>query len=1006
MIDPLISRLSFLLSGLVRTHPENFIIPRAWQKYRATILACLVQKDFIRTAIFQQLDWRNERLLPYSARILPSLHRRLVQILDKTLLQPYPVGLVRQYWGSSENLELLCRTLLQWSTSSYRAGMTKVYVGARLLRAGSKLGLDLDEAILSLLGSDHAASAGCNYQALFQLVAELTRSRHFSIAKYLQWAIARGELDVEVNPGVISSCAARLLAELPTHNLSSRVDALRRTLLSRTGYDVERETIEAAEIMQSICLALPDIPLDAVSHQYRSPAMSMDLGRVSASSRTIKSNVGTWLRHGFRQCVDEQESLVQEEEMSSTKRKVNRGSFATLRSILEATSDFSILADIISMAIPIADPEVVAYIADTLNLHRLTFAAIGALYDLFDKLLGRLHILETDIENAAIIILPSLTALASKIPDGVATARHLAQRRAHISRKAVAAACSPVSDQTADLPQNSETVPTDKIERILAGGTIMDHPTLRRLFNTIISRLEASWLDMPNRLSECCTLLSKLRAFDEHYFHQLLVPWIATMLRMRRRPPANDIMGPLIAVQCLQLVDALSAYEHILCNVSTELDMPLFASELAVCALELLVDPCGMPDIMCRDDKYQLRLAQLNLQSEQPLVALTTIRRVIECSTSNTDMNIPSSAAALLGSQAVGDLLRVLVVSDIEAVCKALVLPLTQSSHSAVVALTRSMIDGLLLVTEQQESSNMGTVARITQAIRLANELTLPFCQLELRLVFATEPTHRLETSTYRLDSLCEAIDCAIKDHNTTWESVIKLLDVDIVRHIRQRADDDFLKLVPSIATPGAQISSEDVVVATGFLAVVQATSHSLLPTDALAIALRVVDKINDVMQLVLTTLAEDVLTIIKKWFPLLLDFVTIHSVSFESTKLGFEARGRLAVALASLFLELQHHDQSALVARIFDITLHLADDLSEESRIQCARLLRDKTNDPRIKYLFGWIDSPTDWLQLSQKGRLLQYSLKKWENLSEPTPNIGENDTSLSLTLFEARKV
>jgi mediator of RNA polymerase II transcription subunit 12 len=37
---------------------------------------------------------------------------------------------------------------------------------------------------------------------------------------------------------------------------------------------------------------------------------------------------------------------------------------------------------------------------------------------------------------------------------------------------------------------------------------------------------------------------------------------------------------------------------------------------------------------------------------------------------------------------------------------------------------------------------------------------------------------------------------------------------------------------------------------------------------------------------------------------------------------------------------------------------------------------------------------------------RLSPFHFRRWEILSEPTPIVGENDTALSLALFEARKV
>ena len=37
---------------------------------------------------------------------------------------------------------------------------------------------------------------------------------------------------------------------------------------------------------------------------------------------------------------------------------------------------------------------------------------------------------------------------------------------------------------------------------------------------------------------------------------------------------------------------------------------------------------------------------------------------------------------------------------------------------------------------------------------------------------------------------------------------------------------------------------------------------------------------------------------------------------------------------------------------------------------------------------------------------KLTPFVMRRWEMLSESTPIVGENDTSLSLTLFEAIKI
>lgn len=157
---------------------------------------------------------------------------------------------------------------------------------------------------------------------------------------------------------------------------------------------------------------------------------------------------------------------------------------------------------------------------------------------------------------------------------------------------------------------------------------------------------------------------------------------------------------------------------------------------------------------------------------------------------------------------------------------------------------------------------------------------------------------------------------------------------------------------------------------------------------------------------------------LVGKWLPLLLSFATIHQSSFEATKLGHESRARTLLALAAILLELGAlpSPPSSLIEQIFDLGLQLADGLPDDMRQQCIRGLRDTASNARISYMFSIAANPSEWLVVGTersasgpagevKDRPVPYPLRRWEMLGEPTPNIGENDTSLSLTLFGARR-
>jgi mediator of RNA polymerase II transcription subunit 12, fungi type len=81
---------------------------------------------------------------------------------------------------------------MQWASSVYREGSHRIYLATRLLRKWSLPGSDIDDAILDFLRT--MDTIGSEPRDAFRIVAELVRSRTFSVGKYLQWLIATGAL--------------------------------------------------------------------------------------------------------------------------------------------------------------------------------------------------------------------------------------------------------------------------------------------------------------------------------------------------------------------------------------------------------------------------------------------------------------------------------------------------------------------------------------------------------------------------------------------------------------------------------------------------------------------------------------------------------------------------------------------------------------------------------------------------------------------------------------------
>lgn len=128
-----------------------------------------------------------------------------------------------------------------------------------------------------------------------------------------------------------------------------------------------------------------------------------------------------------------------------------------------------------------------------------------------------------------------------------------------------------------------------------------------------------------------------------------------------------------------------------------------------------------------------------------------------------------------------------------------------------------------------------------------------------------------------------------------------------------------------------------------------------------------------------------------------------------------------------TLSLLLTHESLSSLQnlsEHVLDVLAILTDSLSDDIRSQCVRLLRDqyRTRDPRLLFLFGYSENVEgEWLQLMTSSLSASiakneglvgandstqpFPLRKWEMMQDTTPLVTENDTSLSLALFGARK-
>ena len=1018
------------------SNPESFISSKSWARHRGAITSSLAAEDTRFAAMLSSIDRRNGRFASSSAEKVQTPRTRLIQLLDTTFSKPFTSDLLEKCWRIDDDKEMILRSVLEWSTSLYRPGTAKIYVAVRLFRHWTSSGADVTQAILSFLDSE-VCEIGRSKPALYHLVSELARSEHFSIPMYLQWLIARGGLYDAADVSRDGPCATRLLAELPAHSLTESMDALRRTLLSRADYSIEDEEEQIVAYLAYLNKRLPGMQASMDSEADTDMDITDDVHDLApVLSRGNQSEVGLWLRQkvGLQMLQPTIPPLDNWDHspMKGGTSAITLSDFIVVRQSLEKLQDLSILADVLKIVSSSNDAEVLASCADTLNLHLDSFAAIGASKGLFEILTSRLQSLAEE-DSFPRVLLVSLSQLATRIPGQDNIARKLVQDLSRSDRKTAADACSPVSDHMVGVTQTTEVDFNDEIEKVLASGTSMDQATLERLFQRIINRLEETWEKAPDQYRSCGLLLTRLRAFDAQPFDTLMATWVNSFFQMESRPSMVRVFGPLISFGCLSLPDIITNSISLV-EAETSRDNPIY-SRVSEEALALLVDRSDSLKTMTSEEVYRLRIHQTNMQRDHPLDILPVIRRFLALESYDTIDKLPTIPAQILSPE-LHEFLQRLVLLDIDSLIQTLILPLLQSPSTRTSSTISAIVDRLLIENGHRDAEPIP----IDTVLNLADDFTLPFCQIKLASIFTpgqfssetTEPTDGSEPVL--LQAFDRAIDSAVAAKNTAWTCIIPLLDISIARHLRQRAEAQFIALFPSGKTAYAgdlhalQNGLEE---ATNLLYIINATAFSVSdPSSTTSLAPEIVTMLNNSWFLLSSSQSpvtgmKDV--VVTKWLPLLLSFATIHFSAFRDTRSGHEYKAKALLALAAILLELQALDDttesiSAVREGTFDLALHLVDTLPDDMRQQCITSLRDVSNH-RISYLLSITKDPSDWLVLSQKERttvttaperrgaglerekLAPYPLRRWEMLGEPTPNIGENDTSLSLTLFGARK-
>ncbi|KAK4216604.1 mediator of RNA polymerase II transcription subunit 12 [Rhypophila decipiens] len=1037
ILQPLISRLSALLNTLILCSPENFVSPTIWPKYRDTLRACLAPNDETRQKTLSVIGHRNDQLQASGNRSQPATRHILVSWLDRTLQVPMRDDMSKECWNISRDKTALVKALLEWCTSPYRPGLAKVYVTSRMLTQWSALGVDATTAVLEFLDTDPLDDQD-RKRTLYHLVCELVRAGLFSVSLYVQWLMARGGLTDPRDVLPDGPGATRLLVELPTHCLTQSQLTLRAGQLRRASFSVADEARDEEFAINHVRLLLGFSvdPADPLCPR-KAWQLSKLSKRIRISSRALKTEIGHWLR------------ITLTSEAGQRIKEGNRGAeispamFHSVRALLEAAEDFAMLADILKALSNHANVDVLAAIADTINRHLFIFAALGAAKSLFASLHRRLRDVVQDQGPGARPLLASLASLAPRIPGMVDVAKQLKADLALSDRHNSVDVCSPVSD---NMLQDDDSDLHEEIEKLLASGTSLDKPTMDRLFGTVVQRLQMYWTKLNDKQRIYSALLSRLRIFDAQNFDALMTKWLFYLRTNNNRPSILRIFPLLVSVGALSMSTILATTSETPVTTAAGNSRPpivhmTYRTRYMQDILLLFMSPLKEDGLMSPDECYRFSIVQDQAMRENPKELLSLIRLALaEYSYARSQnesevlpLNDQDTQARVL------ELIKRLVLKDATGVARALAV---KSPDAHVSSWIDFMTTKLLIPTADTQ-----THVTFERVLELTNEFTLPFCQVKLLLSLSSNDQSGSDATGRQqshVELFANAMDKAIDAKNISWTGMLSCLSPDITHHLKARAQSRFLEMLPSVRnpTPSDIPMDQNLQMAENLLSVIDAIirgsppNRQPLPPPAMA------EKLADLWEILASADFDACMPVLNHWLPLLLTFITLHAPSLDGNKPSNEVRARILIVCAGMMQDLDalhgpDMDTRALSSRIFDLSCLFVDSLTEDFRMLCIRALKNTTADSRLRYIFSFQADPSDNLMLSHKDktqlqraafglagggldprqpggglggggqvpeRLTVFQFRRWELLSESTPNIGENDTALSLLLFDAR--
>ena len=729
-------------------------------------------------------------------------------------------------------------------------------------------------------------------------------------------------------------------------------------------------------------------------------------------SQTVKSAVASWIRQNLlsRLKVYAKTGSVSEDtkqpDLDEVPCLVTLEHFQTIRRVLEDFEDFAILADVLSILSDEVQGSILTAVTDTVNQYSDVFNAIGAADHIFRRLYHRLeesHGPEV-MEKA---FLESLIDLACRLSNTAQEVQRLRNHLLALMPRLSTVAFSPISDNMVEAVQSAEPTFAEEMDQMLAGGNSMDKQTLIRIFGTIIGHLETSFQESNHLVIRFSQLLARLRRFGPKSFDALFKDRLQEWLRSDLKAKPGTILSPMICSKVVSLKVVLDCTTHILSLEGHRDDRATLALEI----LDMVTKASSRPMPIVDYRGYRL-LDQLHRLVRTSSASITAFLGVVAETCRATEAPMRTRARDQAENLTVKNLIQTLV--------------LQQPSTPMEVASTLPNADlqkafwGTLDQDQLGESSHFDRQSRIARLLNSISDFNVPLIQLELKAILSDDTSFE-NAEDILSEIFVERASVSEDSRIPLWACLVSELPTTQAASVREKAETEIICLG---FTDTTSICHGDKTRLHGLIAIVEAAGFSVSDAETSPL----LDQIADGLSMICSSPQLDKYNHDHHGFDadhvcqsiyVLISLLIIHQSTIQHPRFSQSALSLILISLSRLLIHPFLAFHPSLPTHLFDTLAFLSDSLSDDTRSRCIRTLRDHHHslDPRLRFIFGYPETVNgEWLQLVTKSSTVAeaksegvttqpYSLRRWEMMQDATPVSTENDTSLSLTLFGARK-